>query len=83
MRVHTKARACNISETRVSFTRGYQVSVELYRKMPYHKNFKARIPGQAVNAIYAINSGLPSIHQRFWNEQSVKKADGYKIHFKA
>ena len=65
MCVHAKAHACKMLETRVSFTRGYQVSVELYRKIPYHKNFKARIPGQAVNAIYAINSGLPSIHQRF------------------
>ena len=28
---------------------------------------------KAVGATYAINSGLPSVHQRFWNEQSVEK----------
>ena len=28
---------------------------------------------KAVGAIYAINSGLPSVHQGFWNEQSVEK----------
>ena len=31
MRVHAKAHACKKLKTRVSFTRGHQVNVELYR----------------------------------------------------
>ena len=30
-KVHTKAHACKKLKTRVSFTRGHQVNVELYR----------------------------------------------------
>ena len=39
MRVHAKAHACKESETRVSCTRGYQVSVELYRISTTETNY--------------------------------------------